>query len=67
MLAFSRVYVGTHYPGDVMAGALIGMAVAATLFLVPPVRRIIELAAARIAHVWDEALTRLRGRARTNT
>src|SRR5437870_153816 len=26
LLSFSRVYVGTHYPGDVVAGALIGMA-----------------------------------------
>jgi undecaprenyl-diphosphatase len=28
MVAFSRVYVGVHYPSDVMAGILVGRAVA---------------------------------------
>ena len=27
LIAFSRVYVGVHYPGDVLAGALLGVAV----------------------------------------
>jgi membrane-associated phospholipid phosphatase len=66
VLAFARVYVGTHYPGDVVAGALIGMAIALALFLVPATRRLIELIAARIEHVWDGALTRLSGRVRTS-
>jgi membrane-associated phospholipid phosphatase len=65
VLAFARVYVGTHYPGDVVAGALIGVVVAAALFLVPATRHLIELVAARVGHIWDRLLTRLpwRGRA----
>ncbi len=66
ILAFARVYVGTHYPGDVVAGALLGMIVAAALFLVAPTRRLVELVAARIGQVWDRALIRLPGRARTS-
>ena len=58
LLAFARVYVGTHYPGDVVGGALIGVAAAAVLFLVPPIRRVIETLAARIGRAWDRAVTR---------
>ena len=36
-LAFSRVAVGIHYPSDVVAGAMIGTAVALLLWL-PPMR-----------------------------
>ena len=31
MVAVSRVFVGLHYPGDVAAGALIGLAAAALI------------------------------------
>jgi undecaprenyl-diphosphatase len=27
LIAFSRVYVGVHYPGDIVAGALLGLVV----------------------------------------
>ena len=30
-MAYSRVYVGVHYPGDVLAGALLGVLVAIAL------------------------------------
>jgi membrane-associated phospholipid phosphatase len=32
-IAFSRVYVGVHYPGDVIAGAALGVAVGAAWIL----------------------------------
>jgi undecaprenyl-diphosphatase len=57
-LSFSRVYVGTHYPGDVVAGALIGVAAASVLFLVPSTRRVIEGAAASIGALLERALRR---------
>jgi hypothetical protein len=62
-----RSYVGTHYPGDVVAGALIGMAIALALFLLPATRRLIELVAARVGQIWDGVLTRLTGRVRTSS
>jgi undecaprenyl-diphosphatase len=58
VVSFSRVYVGTHYPGDVVAGALIGIAVGSVLFLVPAIRRAIERAATSIGTLLDRALRR---------
>ena len=44
VMAFTRVYVGAHYPGDVLAGLALGGAVAAagTVLVVPPLTRIAE-------------------------
>lgn len=57
LLAVARVYVGTHYPSDVVGGAAIGTAVA-LLLRTPPVRRQLERFAATCSWLWD----RLRGR-----
>jgi undecaprenyl-diphosphatase len=62
LLSFARVYVGTHYPGDVVAGAVIGIAVAGGLYVLPT-RRLIEAVARRIGVIWDG----LRGRPQTTT
>jgi len=54
VLAFARVYVGTHYPGDVVAGAVIGSAVSLLLFA-PPLRRQLERVARGCSNAWDHA------------
>lgn len=33
-IAWSRIYLGVHYPGDVLCGALFGLIVAASVYLV---------------------------------
>jgi undecaprenyl-diphosphatase len=38
-IAYSRVYVGVHYPLDVLAGAALGLGVATALRRLPAVRR----------------------------
>jgi membrane-associated phospholipid phosphatase len=52
IMGFARVYVGTHYPGDVIAGALIGVGVATVLHLLPT-RRALESGARYAGVAWD--------------
>jgi membrane-associated phospholipid phosphatase len=53
-VAFARIYVGTHYPLDVIAGALIGTAFALAL-RVPFIRRRLEKLAQLLSNLWDQA------------
>ena len=53
MLALARVVVGTHYPGDVLAGAVIGAASAGLLFAVPVTRRMLARVAERAGVLRD--------------
>jgi undecaprenyl-diphosphatase len=39
LIAWSRVYVGAHYPLDVVAGAVLGLVIATALRLLPAVLR----------------------------
>ncbi len=49
LIALSRVYIGLHYPGDVLAGALLGTGCAFALLLV---RRFLSLATRVVNVVW---------------
>lgn len=56
-IAFARVYVGVHYPGDVVGGALIGIA-AALLLGRGPLGRVVTRIGEWCSALWDSILAR---------
>src|SRR4051794_28091962 len=64
LISFSRIFVGTHYPGDVAAGALVAAAVVGLLVLTPA-RRSVERVARICSNVYEAVLTRTPLRARS--
>lgn len=55
LVSFARVYVGVHYPGDVLAGAILG-ALVALLLRWRPLRRILEAVADFCSQLWERVL-----------
>jgi undecaprenyl-diphosphatase len=58
ILAVARVAVGTHYPADVVAGALLGSA-AALILWAPPIREPLHRLADWAGTLYDRALLRV--------
>lgn len=56
-ISFARVYVGVHYPGDVVGGALIGIA-AALLLGRGPLGRVVTRIGEWCSALWDSILAR---------
>jgi undecaprenyl-diphosphatase len=63
LLAVSRVVVGTHYPSDVIAGAMIGVA-AALFFWLPAIREPLHRLADRLSDLYERIANGLVSRAR---
>jgi membrane-associated phospholipid phosphatase len=63
LVAFARVYTGTHYPGDVLAGAVLGAVVALVLGRTP-IARLLQAFTRRASALWDGALGAVIGRRR---
>jgi len=61
LVAVARIALGTHYPTDVLGGALLGAA-AALVFWLPAVRRPLHRLADRSGELYDRAIRSLRGR-----
>jgi undecaprenyl-diphosphatase len=58
LIAFARVYVGVHYPGDVLGGAVLGIIVA-LLLRVAPLGPLVKRVAEWCSDVWDAILDRV--------
>ena len=61
LVALSRVVVGTHYPSDVVAGAVIGTLDALVVWS-PPIRRPLRLFSQRLSSFYDGLIARVCGR-----
>jgi undecaprenyl-diphosphatase len=58
VISVARVAVGVHYPGDVVAGALLGTACALLLWL-PPIRRPLHALAEWAGRIYERLLDRV--------
>lgn len=59
LVSAGRVFLGLHYPSDVLAGALLGAGTALALWTRPP-RELLEQVADALGHVVDSSIARLR-------
>jgi undecaprenyl-diphosphatase len=65
LLSFARVFVGTHYPGDVAGGALIAAVVVLALVL-PPLRAWVERLGTACSRAYERLIRRMPTRQRSN-
>jgi undecaprenyl-diphosphatase len=59
VVAVGRVAVGTHYPGDVLAGAMLGSAAALVVVLVPASRRAVDFLGDNVGELYERLSRRL--------